>query len=228
MKSPPKSKAEPVGPVAPRVVTHGDRRSRRVALTFDACSTEKPSGYDPKIVEILRETATPATLFLGGKWMLEHPEVTRELAASPLFELANHTLLHPHLTREPDARVRHELRRTQEILHDLTGRWPRYYRPPFGEVDARVAALAAELGLTTIQFDLASGDPDPAFTKKKLVDEVVGRARGGSIVVLHVNGRGRHTAEALPEIVRGLRARGFELCTVGDLLDGAGARPEKP
>lgn len=204
--------------VSPRIVTHGDRHGRKVALTFDACSTEKPSGYEPRIVDTLVETATPATFFLGGRWMLDHPEATRRLAASPLFELANHTLLHPHLTRETDDRVLRELDQTQDVLFTLTGRQAALYRPPYGEVDARVAALAAARGLTTVQFDVASGDPDKSFTKERLLAEVVGRARGGSIVVMHVNGRGWHTAEALPELIARLRGKGFELTTVGALL----------
>jgi peptidoglycan/xylan/chitin deacetylase (PgdA/CDA1 family) len=69
-----------------------------------------------------------------------------------------------------------------------------------------------------VQYDLASGDPDPAATAERLVRTVAQRARNGSIVVMHMNGRGWHTAEALPVIIDDLRRRGFELTTVGDLI----------
>jgi len=84
--------------------------------------------------------------------------------------------------------------------------------------------VASSLGLTTVEYDLPSGDPDPRVSTRRLVDWVVGRSRPGSIVVMHLNHPRFRTAEALPEIVAGLRARGFELVTVGELL-GVAAPP---
>lgn len=205
--------------VTPRVVGRGARKIKVVALTFDACSTSnKPSQYDARITAILQDMQVPATLFLGGKWMEDRPEETRHLASIPLFELGNHTFLHPHLTKVSDQRVREELQWTQESMYALTGRQATLFRAPYGEVDARVAGLVAEAGMTTIQFDLPSGDPDEHATRDKLVEYVTTVAKNGSIVVMHINGNGRHTAAALPRIVKRLRKRGFELVTVSEML----------
>jgi len=208
----------PASPLKPQVVFHGDRRTKRVALTFDACATQAPSGYDDALIRVLVETRTPATLFLGGKWMLDHPEETRKLAAVDRFELGNHSFLHPHMTRIPEDRVRQELEWTQIVIYSLTGRLASLFRPPYGEYDERSLRIAAELGFTTVQFDLASGDPDPGASKERLVRCVTAGARNGSIVVMHMNGRGRHTAEALPSIIDELHRKGFALVTVGDLI----------
>jgi peptidoglycan/xylan/chitin deacetylase (PgdA/CDA1 family) len=208
----------PAATVKPQVVYHGDRRVKQVALTFDACATQAPSGYDDALVRVLVESRTPATLFLGGKWMLEHADETRRLAAAELLELGNHSFLHPHLTRIPAERVRQELEWTQIVLYSLTGRQASLFRPPYGECDARLAGIAAELGLTTVQFDLASGDPDPAASKDRLVRSVTAGVRNGSMVVMHMNGRGWHTAEALPAIIDELRRKGFSLVRAGDLI----------
>ena len=209
----------PFAAVRPQVIFHGDRSRKHVALTFDACATRPPSGYDEEVIRVLIETRTPATLFLGGKWMLEHAEPTRRLAASDLFELGNHSFLHPHMTRIPDDAVRRELEWTQIVMYSLTGRLSSLYRPPFGEHDERISRIAANLGLTTVQFDLASGDPDPTASKKRLVRSVRERAANGSIVVMHMNGRGWNTAQALPGIIDELRQKGFRFVTVGDMLD---------
>jgi peptidoglycan-N-acetylglucosamine deacetylase len=208
----------PLAPVKPRVVFHGDRSRKRIALTFDACATKIASGYDEELIRVLIETRTPATLFLGGKWMLEHPGETRQLAAIDLFELGNHSFLHPHMPRVPDALVRLELEWTQAVMFSLTGRQASLYRPPYGEHDERISGIAAEAGLTTVQFDLASGDPDPGLSKERLVRFVTTGARNGAIVVLHMNGRGWQTATALPEIIAELRRKGFNLVTVGEML----------
>jgi len=210
--------APPLKPVQPVVFSHGNQGRKEIALTFDACSTREPSHYDERVTKVLLETKTPATIFLGGKWMLDEPDHTKLLAASPQFELGNHTFLHPHLTQASDERVREELRRTQDAMYSLTGRQATLFRPPYGEYDERVVRLAAEMGLTTVEYDLPSGDPDVHATKQKLIDYVTWKARPGSIIVMHINARGWHTAEALPEIVEKLRQRGFTFVTVSQLL----------
>jgi peptidoglycan-N-acetylglucosamine deacetylase len=209
--------APPPGAAAPAALEHGPRSLRRIALTFDACTTRDPSPYDPRIPAVLEALRVPATFFVGGGWAEEEPSAVRALAANPLFEIGNHTFTHPHLTRIPDAAIRAELLRTQAVVAAETGRAPALFRPPYGEYDARVLRIASELGLTTVEYDLPSGDPDARATKDALVRWVLREARPGSIVVMHVNHRRFHTAEALPEIVAGLRARGFELVKVSEL-----------
>lgn len=180
--------------------------------------------FDERVIRTLIDMKVPATLFLGGKWMEEHPDETQELANYPQFELGNHTYLHPHLPRESDARVQEEFARTQDMLYTLTGRRATLFRAPYGEVDARVAQLGADAGMIAIQYDLASGDPDPRISSKRLIEYVREQSKNGSIVVMHMNGRGWKTAEALPRIVLGLRKKGYKLVTVSELL----GRPALP
>jgi peptidoglycan/xylan/chitin deacetylase (PgdA/CDA1 family) len=202
----------------PRIVTHGPRNVSRVALTFDVCPTRPPVELDERIVAALRDARAPATFFVSGRWARSLPDVVRHLAAEPLFEIGNHTFHHPHLRKLDDEEIRHELVATQDLLDALTGHAPRWFRPPFGEVDERVAGVAEGVGLTTVQFDVASGDPAPGVTAATLVRTVLERAKAGSIVVLHANHRRFPTADALPAIIAGLRAKGLQLVTVGDLV----------
>ena len=216
------------GPQACRpapIVTNGARDRMRLALTFDACTTRK-NEYDARIVQTLLETDTPATLFIGGGWAEAQPERLLQLAQYPNFEFGNHTFSHPHMPQvKDDQRALEELRRAQRAVYDVTGRIPRYFRPPFGEVDGRISWLAAQAGLVTLNFDLPSGDPDETVTARRLVDWVLQQARPGSIVVMHMNHKRFPTADALPDIIHGLRKRGYELVTVGTLLEDTAGQP---
>ncbi|WP_218920878.1 polysaccharide deacetylase family protein [Melittangium boletus] len=215
---------EPPAPTACRtapIVTNGSRQRMRIALTFDACTTRR-NEYDERVIQTLLETSTPATLFIGGGWAQANPKRMQELAQYPGFEFGNHTFTHAHMPQvKDDARMLEELQGTQRIVYELTGRIPRYFRPPFGEVDSRVAWIASQAGLTTLNFDLPSGDPDGTTTVKRVVDWVLKKAAPGSIVVMHMNHKKFPTAAALPEIIKGLRKRGFELVTVATLLEDA-------
>ena len=214
------SAAPRLPPVEKALVTHGDRSVANVALTFDACQTpQRPSGYDEAIIDILTETGTPATLFLGGLWMQSHPRQTEALAENPLFELGNHSWSHPDFAEISPEEMSAEILQTQNLMHQLTGRQPKLFRLPFGTYTDEVLAVVAQHGLRTIQWDVVTGDPDPNVTADDIVNAVTSRAKNGSIVIMHMNTRGWHTAEALPDILKSLTAAGFNFVTVTELLE---------
>jgi peptidoglycan-N-acetylglucosamine deacetylase len=212
---------KPLPKVIGEVVAHGSRSTNAVALTFDACSTRDVSKYDRRITHVLVSTKTPATIFIGGSWAREEPQHVKELAANQQFELGNHSYTHPHMTKVSPARVKRELLDTQAELFALTGRQPTLFRPPYGEYDDKLVKEAADVGLTTVEYDLASGDPDQHATKERLIEWVLKKAKPGSIIVMHINHTRFHTSEALPAIIDGLKAKGLKLVTVSELIADA-------
>jgi peptidoglycan/xylan/chitin deacetylase (PgdA/CDA1 family) len=200
------------------IIEHGPRNTKKIALTFDACPTGKADEYDEQVIDILLRMQVPATLFMSGRWVEKNVEKAKFLASQPQFEIANHTYYHPHLLEKPDDRIIREFKRSQAEIRKVTGKTPRYFRPPFGEVDEHVAELAKKAGLVTIQYDIASGDPDPGLSPKRIARVLLRDAQDGSIIVFHMNRNGVHTAEFMPEIIEGLRKKGFTLVTVGELL----------
>lgn len=99
------------------------------------------------------------------------------------------------------------------------------FRFPFGACNAGALKALDDRGLMAIQWDVSSGDPWRALTTERMVKSVLRRARSGSIIIFHANGRGWRTGEALPRIIAGLRRRGFGFATVGEMLSIPGARP---
>jgi peptidoglycan/xylan/chitin deacetylase (PgdA/CDA1 family) len=223
----PRAVAAAEGP-SPLIIEHGPRDSTKVALTFDACVTGAADEFDEDVVSILLREEVAATLFITGRWAEKYPDWVVFLARFPQFELANHSYYHPHLTGAPDDRVLGELRRTQVLLMRLSGARPHYFRPPYGEVDERVAKLAWQAGVAPVQFDIASGDPDGNLTAEGIAKAVLRKARGGSIVVFHMNNNGKKTKEVLPAVIAGLRGKGYELVTVGELLTNSKSQIANP
>lgn len=209
-----------LSPVAPRLVKHGDRGRPWVALTFDACQTAaSEAGYDAAIIETLIETETPATLFLGGLWMQSHPTQTQYLAGIPYFELGNHSWSHLDFQLISPEVMAAEITRTQEIMYQLTGRQPLLFRFPFGTWSPTALQVVAQHGLESIQWDLVTGDPDPNILAEDIVRVVSRQVQNGSIIIMHMNTRGWHTAEALPAIIQELSDRGFQFVTVSQMLE---------
>ena len=201
-------------------VSRGNPVLPQIALTFDACqATHQKPGYDAKIIAVLQATQTPATLFLGGLWMQSFPGETKRLAENPLFELGQHSWDHPDFTRINTVEMAAQLAKTQTLMARLTGRAGTLMRFPYGRYNATAIAVAQAHGLIPVQWDVVSGDPSPSMLAPRLITKVVSHTRNGSIIIVHINGRGWHSAEALPTIIAQLRARGFRFVTVSDMLN---------
>lgn len=94
----------------------------------------------------------------------------------------------------------------------------RHFRFPYGRYDPVSLAAVQSRGMTSIQWSVVTGDPDPSRTSKDIIETVLNDTRSGSIVIFHANGRGWNTAAALEECIRGLQDRGFHFLTVSELV----------
>jgi peptidoglycan/xylan/chitin deacetylase (PgdA/CDA1 family) len=234
----------PVHPAAlAGVVLHGSRTRPLVALTFDTNMTDAMLGelahhrvesfVNRKAIDALDAMQVPATIFLAGKWIERYPEEARRLAADPLFELASHSYAHRAFHAPcyglgramPTGEMAADVQRSEDLLHGLTEHPTAYFRFPGGCYDQAALDAVAPTGVNVIQYDVASGD---AFgtSVRTIVDHVLRSAQNGSIVVMHLTGGNTapRTAEALPAVVNGLRARGLRLVKVSELLAGGELR----
>ena len=212
---------------------------RLVALTFDLCErADLISGYDGVIVDFLRRERVPATFFAGGKWMRTHSERAMQLMADPLFELGSHAWTHGNLRVLQGEKAESQIAWAQQeyaLLHDALAKQaeeagiapdeitsipavPSVFRFPYGVCSPESLQLAAELGLAAVQWDVISGDAVRGSKPEHLIRAVLAEVKPGSIVVFHANGREFGTAQALPVIVQGLRAKGYRFLTVSQLL----------
>ena len=212
-----------LAPVLPHTnvhfISHGDREKPYVALTFDLCQKpDLPSWFDQGIVDVLTKYDVPATFFMGGDWMRTHVDETLLLASNPKFELGNHSWSHPDLPGLSEEIISKEIVKTQDLLYRLTGRQSKLFRLPAGLYDDLTLSVIAWQGLYTIQWDVETGDPDPTIDAERMNWAVQNRVQNGSIIIMHANGRGWHTAEALPQMIEYLQDSGYTLVTVSELL----------
>lgn len=195
-----------------------DTSEPTVALTFDACATKtQANNFDHAVLDVLRAEKVPATIFASGRWVEAHPEVMRELAVDPLLEFGGHSYQHPHMGNLSAARIAEEIDQTDAVLARY-GKKSVGFRPPFGEWSPRVLSVVNEKRMPMVLWDVVSGDPSSRVTAEGMTREVLRQTKPGSIVIFHINGRGLKTAEALPDILRGLRARGLRFVFLSELL----------
>jgi peptidoglycan/xylan/chitin deacetylase (PgdA/CDA1 family) len=202
------------------VIREGPRTCKTVALTFDMCPVREGSGYDEPLVRTLIEKKIPATFFLSGRWIVKHDAEVKALLAVPFFEIGTHGQVHAHLTELDETRQRREILEPVTLLRTKYGRTAPLFRPPYGEYNEATIHLAEILGLRFILWNVVSGDPDPHLSRAEIAHTVKSRARNGSIVVMHANGKGRHTQEVVGDLYDDVIVRqGYQPVTISTLLN---------
>lgn len=200
------------------LVEYGPEYRKEIALTFNAAESVKPAGFDQKILDILAREDCDATVFITGKWLKHNQAAGKALAARTGIELANLSWDFPDFSELTTAEAASQVRRADELIEEVTGRRPVLFRLPYGTYGPQTMLALRAMRVPAIEWDVVSGDPDPNVSAEAMTREILGRARSGSIVIMHINGRGVHTAEALPDIISGLREKGYDLVTVSALL----------
>lgn len=198
-----------IGP-AGNAVWSGRRDEKVVALTFDDGPVP---GITEQLLQVLKQWQAPATFFVIGRHVAAHPELARAIADAGM-EIGNHSFTHPNLTRLPEADIARQVMETQAAVLQATGELPRFLRPPGGDWNSRVAGVVRSWGLTPCMWSLDAYDSE-VIGAQQTVDTVLRLVRPGAIILMH-NGT-LSTLEALPSILRELRAQGYTFATVSEL-----------
>ncbi len=198
--------ATPAGPVY-RVVT----TQKVMALTVNVVwGTE----FVPQIVRILTAAHVNATFFVGGAWAAANPALVRELVRAGMA-VENHGYAHRHSNQLSFDENLNEIARSARAIQLAGAPRPRLYAPPYGECDATVLAAAAALHNRVIMWTIDTIDWRPSSDAGLIVARVMSKAQPGAIVLMHPTAR---TAAALPLVIAGLKAEGYNLLTVPALL----------
>jgi peptidoglycan/xylan/chitin deacetylase (PgdA/CDA1 family) len=195
--------------------THGPAR-REVAIGFD----DGPAPATGAFVTMLERSHAQATFFMIGEQLSATYKSTllRELRAGDV--LGDHTFTHPDLITS--GAVREQLQKTIAAIRSLTGYTPCVFRPPYGDYNQSIVQTARSLGLATVLWNVDPSDYTLPGTAA-IVQRVLAQVQRGSIIISHDGGGPRgQTLAAYPTIIAALRARGYRIVTIPQLL---GFRP---
>jgi cellulose synthase/poly-beta-1,6-N-acetylglucosamine synthase-like glycosyltransferase/peptidoglycan/xylan/chitin deacetylase (PgdA/CDA1 family) len=211
----------------------------KVALTFD----DGPDpDWTPRILQILKEKQAPATFFVIGDVATQYSGIVKQEYAQG-NEVGNHTFTHPDFETISKSQLQIELNLTELLLESNLGVKTLLFRPPYGidhqpetASEIQMLPIPQSMGYIIVGArvdphdwgEVNGGAPPSASTvvQRVLHDATLGK---GNIILMHDGGGDRaNTVAALPQIIDGLRAKGYEFVSVAELLHQTRAQLMQP
>jgi peptidoglycan/xylan/chitin deacetylase (PgdA/CDA1 family) len=196
----------------------GMGRIDHVALTFD--DGPDPAST-PRFLEVLDGLGWTATFFALGTMVERAPGLLAEMAAAG-HEIGLHGWSHRSLLKRTPSSTRDDLRRSFDLVAELTGVPPSWYRPPFGVLSGPAWAQARRLGMTTVLWSAWGRDWRAEASPGSVLADVSAGVLPGGCVLLHDSdctsapGAWRAALGALPLLADLFAGQGLD---VGPLRD---------
>jgi cellulose synthase/poly-beta-1,6-N-acetylglucosamine synthase-like glycosyltransferase/peptidoglycan/xylan/chitin deacetylase (PgdA/CDA1 family)/spore germination protein YaaH len=214
-----------------RVGRYGSSKNR-LAITFDDGPDPE---WTPKILDVLKEKEAPATFFLIGIQADKFSDLTQRIYREG-HEIGNHTFTHPDISNISHRFMQLELNLTERLFASRLGMRSILFRPPYSidqepdtEDQVRPLEITQDMGYTTVgnKIDPSDWRENPHRSAEQISADVLAHLppcapndqRCGNIILLHDGGGDRQeTVRALPMIIDGIRARGYQIVPVYQLL----------
>jgi peptidoglycan/xylan/chitin deacetylase (PgdA/CDA1 family) len=173
------------------------------------------------VLTCLGEEGALATFFVMAAQAAAYPSLIHRMHAAG-HEIALHCVRHVRHTEIDERALRHDTQVGLRLL-ERVGVQPRHWRAPWGVTTADTRAIAADLGLELVRWDIDThdwrGDSAAAMHAR-----VAGEIRADSVVLMH-DGLGpgarrtdcRETLRLIPALLNTLRARRLRPARVTDL-----------
>jgi peptidoglycan/xylan/chitin deacetylase (PgdA/CDA1 family) len=207
------------------VRTRLDTSEKVIALTLDACGSASGKGVDARLVDFLIREQIPATLFINGRWIDANLELFRQLAANPLFEIANHGISHKPASingksiygiagTRNSGEVVDEIELNARKIEAISGVRPKLYRSGTAYYDEVAVLIAQGLGHEVAGYSLL-GDAGATWSAAQVKAALL-KAVPGDVALLHINHPKAGTGEGIIAAVPELKKRGFRFVRMSE------------
>lgn len=167
--------------------------------------------YIPEMINIFNKFQIKCTFFLTGRWTEKFPE-SAKLISQNSQEIGNHGYKHDSPNKMSLEGIKADIKKTEQIIKNVTGKETQLYAPPSGEREDHVVKAAHDLGYQTILWSIDTIDwkrPAPNTIVTKILD----KAHNGAIVLMHPT---ESTIKALPVVIPELKKQGFKFVIVSE------------
>ncbi len=172
-----------------------------ICLTFD----DGPDPvYTPAILDVLGAYNAKATFFVLGQAAEEFPHLVERIVGEG-HTIGNHTYSHPNPWFTSEEIAREEVTRTSDIIEQIAGVRPRWFRPPYGRLRFAMRQQATLDNMTTVLWNRSIIDWGLLGNASGIRNRME-RIEAGDIVLMHDGQREHNRPDNLLRYLPGFLA----------------------
>lgn len=198
------------------LTARGGHGNKFAYLTFD-------DGPDPKVtplvLHVLKRYGVKATFFVMGRKAKKYPRIIKTILGDG-HELGNHS--YSHITRlgiYPPWVIKKEYQKCEHVIKKMSNKKMIFARFPQGMASIYGMIVLKQMAYKPINWSVEAKDWEDKVSRKEIIRQIVAKIKPGSVVLLHDGrdndiGTQMKVAEALPEILKRLKKKGFQFSTL--------------
>jgi len=198
-----------------RELGYSAKPDKYIALSFDdgPCGPFDNGGTAALLAK-LEELSVKATFFMIGQNIRSYKTASRAVFDAG-HEIANHSDGYVSLGNADEEDIEASIDSSSRAIMEITGKYPYFFRAPNLSHGYDLSKVCEERGMPLIDGSVHNDWPGSA---PAILQSVLSNPRDGDIIILHENNTSKgNTMSVLPQIVAGLRERGFWILSVGRL-----------
>lgn len=184
-----------------------DKSKPMIALTFD----DGPNNNTNKVLDILEKYNIKATFFILGTNIEGNEDIIEKMDELGM-EIGNHMYSHKLITRLKDKEIEKEIKKVDDLIFDITNRYPTLIRPSYGTFNKRIKKI---IDRPIIIWDIDTLDWK-YHNSKRISNKIIGKAKDGDIILMHDIYSA--TANSLEITIPKLLDKGYQFVTVSELF----------
>ncbi|PWT73253.1 MAG: polysaccharide deacetylase family protein [Bacteroidetes bacterium] len=195
------------------VICDAKTEKKHIALSFD----DGPDAeFTPAILDILKKNEVEAAFFLIGKRLEDHPSISQLIDAQGHI-IGNHSYSHDAwFDLYSSKKMKEDLKRVNDLVKQLTGKYPQLFRPPYGVTNPNLAKAVKDGEYISIGWNIRSFDT-VIHNKEKLLRRILNDLKPGAIILLHDTSP--TMVSILPDLINQIKSHGFELIRLDKMLN---------
>jgi peptidoglycan-N-acetylglucosamine deacetylase len=169
--------------------------------------------YIPDILDTLKKHNVKATFFIEGKWAKENVDYVKMIQEQG-HTIGNHAYNHPDMSRLSHNQILKQIQDTNEVIHAITGKTPKWFAPPSGSFSDEVVNVAENMNMYTILWTVDTIDwKNP--TVNVMMNRVMEKIHPGATILMHPT---PSIVKALPTLITSIKEQDYKIGTIEKLL----------
>lgn len=196
------------------------KNRKLIALTFD----DGPNVTTTvQVLDLIEKHSITATFFVIGNKITAKTSEIMKRAVRLGCDFENHSLTHPVMSELTDEEISEETALVSERIREITGRAPKFFRPPYIAVNDRMHEI---INLVFV-CGIGAEDYNDEVTAEQRYEKLAEQIQDGHIILLHDMEGNFRTVKALERLIPELLNEGYEFVTVNELFERNNVIPEK-